>query len=39
MKLRRRTFWITDAKVWALASYIASAAGTFGTMARAFGWL
>jgi hypothetical protein len=30
---------IADAKVWALVFYITRAAGTFGTMARAFGWL
>ena len=30
---------IADAKVWALVFYITLAAGTFGTMARAFGWL
>ena len=30
---------VADAKVWALVLYIALAAGTFGTMARAFGWI
>ena len=30
---------IADAKVWALVFYITLAAGTFGTMARAFGWI
>ena len=28
-----------EAKVWALLLYIALAAGVFGTMARAFGWI
>ena len=30
---------IASAKVWALVLYIALATGTFGTMARAFGWI
>jgi hypothetical protein len=29
---------LANTKVWALLLYIALAAGTFGTMARAFGW-
>jgi hypothetical protein len=30
---------IAAAKIWALLLYIALAAGTFGTMARSFGWI
>ena len=30
---------IAATKVWALALYIALAAGIFGTMARSFGWI
>jgi len=30
---------ISNAKVWALTLYFTLAAGTFGTMARAFGWI
>ncbi|HEX5049107.1 MAG TPA: hypothetical protein VFX89_18490 [Gammaproteobacteria bacterium] len=30
---------VYSTKVWALMLYIALAAGTFGTMARAFGWI
>jgi hypothetical protein len=30
---------LAEAKVWALLLYIALAAGTFGTMARSFGWI
>jgi hypothetical protein len=30
---------IANAKVWALVLYFTLAAGTFGTMARAFGWI
>ena len=30
---------IANAKVWALMLYFTLAAGTFGTMARAFGWI
>ena len=30
---------ITSAKIWALLLYFALAASTFGTMARAFGWI
>jgi hypothetical protein len=29
---------LANKKVWALVLYIALAAGTFSTMARAFGW-
>ena len=30
---------IANAKVWALVLYFALAAATYGTMARAFGWI
>ena len=30
---------IATAKVWAPLLYLALATGTFGTMARAFGWI
>lgn len=30
---------VSNTKVWALLLYIALAAGTFSTMARAFGWI
>jgi hypothetical protein len=33
------THTIAAAQVWAVLLYVALAAGTFGTMARAFGWL
>ncbi|MEO8464567.1 MAG: hypothetical protein ABI640_04445 [Gammaproteobacteria bacterium] len=38
-KLDALTGKITSAKVWALLLYFTLAAGVFGTVARAFGWI